>query len=302
MKNLASLLGILLISLTVSAQTKDMKAAWNLSSTHVILNSTYINLRSGYIKEREDIPFRGNILYYQGLGDSILNHDPLFSKLSDLGFRVIAFDYFGQGGSEGSMNSTTIARIDEIGRHVFAKLSKKNCEQCNDVIILGWSTGGLAAYRDAFLDAGTKIKKVILIAPGISPNVIVGEGLISWPPDRISLRSLTTANYGVESNPHVDPIKPESPIEVPKFSLDLFKTSLQSKNWVMSKNIRGFVLLSDPKEDTYVNAIDTEKVLKKNAKHFSYKFYTGARHEIDNERSEISKEAVSDIIKFLLDQ
>jgi alpha-beta hydrolase superfamily lysophospholipase len=230
----------------------------------------------------------------------MLNHGPLFEKLSELGYRVIAFDYFGQGGSEGSMNETSIAGINEIGRYVFDTLSRKNCARCDDINIIGWSTGGLAAYRDAFLNSDKKIKKVILIAPGISPNVVVGEGLVSWPPDKISLRSLTSASDLGIRDPHIDPIKPESPLQVPEFSLNLFTTSLQSKNWIISEDVKGLVLLSDPKVDTYVNAADTERVLSKNAKHFERKFYPGARHEIDNERTEISEQAASDIVDFLL--
>lgn len=56
-------------------------------------------IRMGYYPEQG--VFKGNILYYEGLGDSMLNHAPLFEKLSQNGYRVIAFDYMGQGGSSG---------------------------------------------------------------------------------------------------------------------------------------------------------------------------------------------------------
>jgi len=295
-----AILGLLFTCSTVFAQVQQEKSIWHLSPTTVNVGLFPLKLRSGYIKESEKVPFRGNIIYYEGLGDSMMNHGPLFSKLAEEGFRVIAFDYLGQGGSQGTMNMTTIQNINEFGHQVFETFRKKNCQQCDDMTIVGWSTGGLAAYRDAYLDGGKKIRKVVLIAPGISPNPVVGEGFNTWPPNRISLESLTTADYKIEKyNPHIDPIRPQSPVVVPCFSLNLLSTALLSRFWVISKNIKGLVLLSDPRQDTYVNAEDTLKVLKENADHFSPIFYTGARHEIDNERKKISEKAISDIIDFL---
>ena len=100
------------------------------------------------------------------------------------------FDYLGQGGSEGSMAYTRInslgdpypkSRDYEVGeqaKFVWDRYSKssdpvfgRNCEGSSKRII-GWSTGGLAAYR---LAAEGWAKEVVLIAPGIVPNLCVGE-------------------------------------------------------------------------------------------------------------------------------
>ncbi len=260
-----------------------------------------LTLRSGYLEENPDVPFRGNVIYYEGLGDSMLNHQPLFSALTAIGFRVIAYDYMGQGGSAGRMNNTTIASIADIGIVAFDANRKTDCSTCNEMNIIGWSTGGLAAYRAAAYDGGVKIKKIVLIAPGISPNMIVGEGIVSWPPNRISLRSLTSDDYQKAKNPHVDRIKPNSPLEVPLFAFNLLKTACAAEKWRINKNVHGFVLLSDPKEDTYVDADKTLQIISRNANHFSYSIYKGARHEIDNERPEISNKAINEIVHFLAD-
>ena len=59
-------------------------------------------IRAGFLKESDSKPFLGNVIFFEGLGDSMLNHRPLFDKLTNEGFRVIAFDYMGQGGSADS--------------------------------------------------------------------------------------------------------------------------------------------------------------------------------------------------------
>ena len=72
-----------------------------------------IKLRAGYLQESK-AP-KGNILYLEGLADSMFNHEQLFTALMKEGYRVIAFDYPGQGGpgprqggSQGNMNDTRI--------------------------------------------------------------------------------------------------------------------------------------------------------------------------------------------------
>jgi alpha-beta hydrolase superfamily lysophospholipase len=53
----------------------------------------YITVRAGMIRENPRVEFRGKVLYLKGFGDSMLNHDKLFRRLSDEGFCVISFDY-----------------------------------------------------------------------------------------------------------------------------------------------------------------------------------------------------------------
>jgi alpha-beta hydrolase superfamily lysophospholipase len=251
------------------------------------------SIRAGYLPHQGE--FKGNILYYQGLGDSMLNHRPLFSKLSVAGFRVIAFDYMGQGGSSGSMNQTRIEYIPWIGNRVWERLAF-NKSNFPERIVMGWSTGGLAAYFSAMQN---KVDKVILIAPGIVPRKIVGEGLWNDLPNEITLETLTTDIYfDRDSNPHVDSIKPDSPLKVPFFSLNLLKTAKGVQTNKIPSRIKGLVLLSG-ESDTYVNAKKTLRVLSKNAQQFEVISYPDALHEIDNERREIREVAHQDILNFL---
>jgi alpha-beta hydrolase superfamily lysophospholipase len=246
-------------------------------------------IRSGYLPHKSE--FKGNILYLEGLGDSMLNHAPLFEKLSSNGYQVIAFDYMGQGGSSGSMNNTRLQVIADMGKLI---LDKWTIHQ-GPTIILGWSTGGLAAY---LATEKYKIDRLILIAPGIVPNLIVGEGLSQWPLNKISMETLTSDDYKKNSNPHIDKIRPSSPLLVLNFSFDLITSSYVARGMEMNKKVKGLVLLSG-ENDNYVNAKMTFEVITKNAPHFSIKNYPEALHEIDNERAPIREKAYQDILNFL---
>lgn len=254
-------------------------------------------IRSGYLAENPQVPFRGNIIYYQGLADSMVNHQPLFQKLTQAGFRVIAFDYMGQGGSSGTMNDTRILEIGTLGDKIW-KLHARDLTNYPKKNIIGWSTGGLAAY----VQAGKKndVSNIVLIAPGIAPNIKVGEQqVLKFKFNQITLPTLTTQIYasGVE-NPHLDPIKPNSPLEIMNFSWDLTITASASRRLQMSNQVNGFVLLSGD-NDTYVNARKTFAVLKKKAPHFLVRQYPNALHEIDNEAEPNRSHAHQDILDFL---
>jgi alpha-beta hydrolase superfamily lysophospholipase len=250
-------------------------------------------IRAGYLPHQGT--FKGNVLYFQGLGDSMLNHDPLFKKIARAGYRVIAFDYMGQGGSSGSMNKTRIQFIPYMGERVWNKFALETHRFPNKTII-GWSTGGLAAYLAA---SENRVDKVILIAPGIAPRKFVGEGIFNRIPNEITLETLTTdVYYDPASDPHRDEIKPNSPLKVPSFAINLLGTAAKVKAKNVSPRIKGFVLLSG-KDDTYVNAQKARKIICQNASHFKIKAYEGALHEIDNERKKIREVAHKDILRFL---
>ncbi len=252
-----------------------------------------VKIRTGVYPAQGSIA--GRILYLEGLGDSMLNHQPLFERLSRVGYEVIAFDYMGQGGSSGSMDHTRIEQIAQLGNAVWKYYTKDQTDSAQKTVI-GWSTGGLAAY---FMASKGQADQVILIAPGIVPNKIVGEGLLHWPLDEITLKTLTHAVYpaGAE-NPHYDPIYPNTPAAVMGFSLNLLTTSKKMQSVKIDKKVRGLVLLSGP-SDTYVNAERTAKVLAKNASHFTVLSYPNAFHEIDNEVPKIQLRLQNDILNFL---
>lgn len=288
-------LNVLLVFLMPTIAFAGSFLDWQMSSIDYKYKDKNVEIRTGFLAANPEVEFKGTILYYQGLADSMLNHDPLFQVLTEAGYRVVAFDYMGQGGSAGSMNNTTIENINEIGDKVVKKLGRGN----GNYHIIGWSTGGLAAYRKAYHDKGNRILSVTLIAPGISPRVLVGEGLFNWPIDEISMRSLTSNEFNGVNDPHEDPIYPVSPLCVPKFALNLQATAYNSRSWVMDRKVKGFVLLSDSRIDTYVNSTVTRKVVKKNAMHFKTKTYLNTLHEIDNEKEYIAKTVRQDILDFI---
>ncbi|MBS1959566.1 MAG: alpha/beta fold hydrolase [Bdellovibrionales bacterium] len=203
-----------------------------------------VQIRAGYVEENKDVAFRGNVIYFEGLTDSMRNHDPLFKTLANEGYRVIAFDYMGQGGSEGKVNNTRIEGIPTIGAAIWKKYATDLAAHSKRTII-GWSTGGLAAYYAASLG---QADRVILIAPGISPKNAI----------TITAKSLSAAwNTQDYRENHPDGISPHSPTFVPLFAYDLLtKAKASRKTWSIPASVDGLVLLSDSK-DKYVNAEET---------------------------------------------
>lgn len=254
------------------------------------------SIRAGFFRENLLVPFRGNVIYFEGLADSMLNHRPLFNKLVAQGFRVIAFDYMGQGGSTGSMNDTRISDIPKLGNLIYKKYAR-DFKTFPKPMIIGWSTGGLAAYLSAIDNSASK---VVLIAPGMAPKVILGEhNFWELDFDIITQRTLTSKKYAeAEINPHVDGIKPRSPLVVKDFASDLIFTSLSVRNSMASTKVAGLVLLSGSK-DTYVKTNQNSIKLKKLAPHFKQVMYPMALHEIDNEIDSISNDSHNQVINFL---
>jgi pimeloyl-ACP methyl ester carboxylesterase len=254
-------------------------------------------IRAGYMEEAPGISFKGNVLYFQGLADSMLNHRPLFEKITAQGFRVIAFDYMGQGGSTGSMNDTRLADIPRLGKMIYKRYARElNTHQ--KPIIMGWSTGGLAAYLTAIDNSASK---VILLAPGIVPKVILGEQDI-WQLDFdiITVATLTSKRYSAkEYNPHVDGIRPRSPLDVKDFATDLILTSMSARFQAANSEVKGLVLLSGT-DDSYVNSVKGANRLGEIAPSFKQVFYPNSLHEIDNEIAPIQKDAQKQIVNFLL--
>ncbi|AZZ35820.1 hypothetical protein CIK05_03065 [Bdellovibrio sp. qaytius] len=264
-----------------------------------------VNLRTGYYAQSQVKPFKGCVMYLEGLGDSVANQQPLFNALSESGYRVLFFDYMGQGQSEGSMNNSRVLdpvndslQLSSQAKFVW-DLYAKDCGQSKKLVI-GWSTGGLVSYkmaRDGWADA------VVLIAPGIHAKKFIGEAATA-PTALISLkaviseRTLTRNTFSDGVNPHVDPAKPDSPAKVPLFAANLLASSLLSQQWVINSKVKGLVFLSGV-EDTYVDRDATLATLKRNAPHFKTVSYDGALHEIQNELPEVAFDMYQKTTQFL---
>lgn len=312
------LFGLILLTGCASAPRRQPSSELRqnpLITQHVYNVEIGLELRTALYLESEKVPFQGCVLYLQGLSDSLANHKPLYEALSQKGFRVVSFDYMGQGDSEGSMNDTRLESIKkntEIGeqakwvwdlysRAEMFTYRNKNC-QGSKKRVMGWSTGGLATYK---LAHEKWAESVVLIAPGIHPKMLVGESAKDWKKmvflqEVISESSLTRNTFRNSYNPHEDPIKPDSPMKVPLFATNLMKTSLKSRHWKISSKTKGLVLLSG-KEDTYVDSPATVKTLKKNAPHFGTKSYPGALHELDNELPKVAEDVREMIIEHFLE-
>jgi pimeloyl-ACP methyl ester carboxylesterase len=246
-------------------------------------------IRTGIIKT-EKINKKGTVLYLEGLGDSMMNHYPLFNSLSDDGYDVIAFDYIGQGGSTGYMHFSSIQNIGRLAKKVWSTYVTSPSEK---KILLGWSTGGLAAYRYAYLFP-EEVRDIVLLAPGISPKIWIGDMM------KITMETLTQNKFLSSNSPHIDKIRPSSPLKAPGFAINLLATAVVARKWKMPKSVNGLVLLSS-REDSYVNSDKTITVLDKNASHFDYFMYegTGALHELDNEFEFIARDVRARVLNFL---
>lgn len=272
-----------------------------------------VKLRAGYMRENPAVPFKGCILYLEGFGDSMLNHDPYFAALSNAGYRVVSFDYMGQGGSEGSMNNTrtvdrvipalTISRISELlwlRYEVYQDSQTGNSCYDSKKVVIGWSTGGLAAYEMAnrhWADA------VVLIAPGIYNKKFIGESakdgkiLLSGKPV-VTQRTLTRNTFEGQVNPHVDAPKPNTPIKTPFFTTNLLYSSGLARKWVIAPSVKGLLLASGD-EDTYVKTKENIAKIEKNAPHFKIVKFDGALHELDNEVPEVAERVRQETLDFL---
>lgn len=268
-------------------------------------------LMTGTYLESSQGPFKGCVLYLEGFGDSIRNHVPLFKALSDNGYRVVTFDYYGQGGSSGSMDATKLSSLlpaFTIGSQakwawqsavknpdrVFGRTCAKSPK-----LVVGWSTGGLATYKLAYENWADA---VVLIAPGIHVETFVGESAqdrsVKTLFNSVTERTLTSQRYGPGiQNPHIDPPKPNAPFETPAFAANLLLTSYRSQGWKIPVRVKGLVFLSGP-NDTYVDSDKVSATVAKNARHFKRVRVPQALHEIDNEIAPLATGLQSRTIDF----
>lgn len=289
-------------------------------------------LRTGLYLEQG--PMKGCVLYLEGLGDSIQNHEPLFNALANAGYRTITFDYYGQGGwprkdegSSGTMSETRLedakhpqAEIGSQAKFIWNHFSQSSADPVRGLscasskkFVIGWSTGGLAAY---ILASQKWPNAVALLAPGLKPKTWVGESQKKWPKmltpaggdsegksefkidffPVISMRSLTRAKFEESNDPHVDMIHPTNPLNAFSFAINLYWKSKKYSGVRIDPSVRGLALLSGD-EDSYVDRAATVSALKANTQ-FAIKSYPGALHELDNEIEPVAADVRSSVIEF----
>lgn len=245
-------------------------------------------IRLGHIPASPEAPFRGSVLYLEGFADSLANHDPLFTRLADAGYRVVAFDYLGQGGSTGSMNAMRMDRILALADRVWERRARREAGD-HGKVFLGWSTGGLAAYQ-----AGVerRVDAIVMLAPGVHVRTVVGRF------GRVTLDTLTSRTWPDGADPHVDPIRPASPMRVPLFAADLLRTAYASQRWSLPADVPALALISGPL-DRYVRARRTAETLRARSPHVEVREFPDALHELDNEVEEIAAPVRDALLEFL---
>ncbi|WP_413289031.1 alpha/beta hydrolase [Bdellovibrio sp. HCB337] len=311
-----NVLSALLTLFAFSSTTMASESSWYLEQTPYDVKTLLVDdvsLRTGYYRESSEVPFKGCVIYLQGLADSGLNQAPLFQYLSQHGYRSVFFDFMGQGGSSGTMNNTRIfdpmnptLQLSTQAQLVWEKyatlkdsVNGRDCSQSKK-LVMGWSTGGLPAYmlaHEQWADA------VVLFAPGIHVRAFVGESaaepkkLLTFQ-QVITERTLTRNKFEGMTNPHVDPIKPLSPAHIPMFATNLLMSSKISQNWKISPKVPGLTFITG-ENDFYVNAPAVEKTLQQNAPHFKLERYPESYHELTNEMPEVSQEVYQKTVLFL---
>jgi alpha-beta hydrolase superfamily lysophospholipase len=224
----------------------------------------------------------------------MLNHMPLFSALNDIGYRVIAFDLMGQGGSTGKMNHTRINTMIAMGDLIWNKYTR-NLRDYPYKTVIGWGIGGLAGYVEASNDG---LDRVILIAPNLFPKKNIGQKK-TFPISKITRDMHTSAVYSDENpDPHVDKIHPVSPTLTPHFSMDALVSASIAQDKKIDECARGLVILAQD-NNTFIDYDKTVEHFSKNAEHFKQMHVPNALHELDNEREEISNNVINEIQDFL---
>ena len=259
-----------------------------------------VRIRAGYLAESPNAKvFKGNVIYLEGLGDSMMNHQTMFKALSDEGYRVISFDYMGQGGSSGAMNNTAIEafpsfrrlEIRALARYIWSRYARRDSAfspEQNRRLVIGWSTGGLAAFqmaKDKWANA------VVLIAPGLHPQLVPGDAF------SITLDSLACRTYAEGQDPHIDRVRPSNALKVPLFALNLLETSLKARYlWDIDPKVKGLVFLGG--QDEYVNTGSTPETIRARAPHFKMLHYAKACHEIQSSHDPIREDLVKRTVEF----
>ncbi len=297
-----------LASSTPVQQTPQAPAWRYLEGGYVhTLNGKPTVLRVGV--HEASAPLQGCALYFEGLGDSIANQTWLFEKLASHGYRTVAFDYAGQGGSEGNMNDVRVVGSRhspdrQIGRMAEgawkAGRTRFDGQPCGDMpdLLVGWSTGGLEVYRWA---VEGRAKKVLLFAPGLRVRFFVGEAdqhptrVVTLEPVMTPASLTRAAENGTFT--HVEPARPNHPLKAPFFANDLIVSSFKSASVSVSPAVKGLVFLAG--DDTYVPSDKVEKILAKRAPHFEIVNFPGARHEIMNETDDVRETVAKRLEAFL---
>lgn len=218
---------------------------------------------------------RADLLYLHGLGDRMDNHAPLFNAWSEVGVRVIAFDFPSHGESD-------TWPLDFYDFEELAELSLQIEEAAREdrnrpLFIAGWSMGGLLAIRMAQMGMiPQKLKGLILFAPGVAVYPLVGG-------DGIIREETLTNNL---NPPHRGEIKPRSPFLRPLFAKKLLINSRRSRSQTLPSDLPILTFVADDEDDLYAKSPDLKEwVVAQRSRGVTIYGLScpGSKHEMDNE-------------------
>ncbi len=257
-----------------------------------ICNRT-MNLNVGeYLPSTQTIV--GDIFYLHGFADTFSNHRALFHEWTDAGFRVLAFDYPGHGGTRTLNPKININDFNFEGLMTLANQVEriKRQDANRPLLLAGWSTGGLLAVRMIQKGNLAKLSRrpqgMILFAPGISVNAVVGRQSFRYPLGEVTFETLT---HNEDTRGLAAPF-PRSPGDAPLFASNLFYHSLASQGNAYPAQIPTLVFVAGDSTDKYVPSSKVTRWVKGLPGQAVGVQCPNARHWLDNELPEYGGEEV----------
>jgi pimeloyl-ACP methyl ester carboxylesterase len=230
-----------------------------------------------------------DVLFLTGFSDRADNHGPLFTQMTESGFRVISFDY----PSHGKTDCWNLSFHDMLSLEGLAQIVLLSPEIKSEapLFLVGWSTGGLIAYRmlQRGLPAFRKVSGAVLLAPGLSVYPVPGE----W--GFVTIDSLLSN----PEPPHMGELYPSSPLAYPFFGADLIATSVLAR-FENVPQTPVMMILGDDVLDVYANTPKIKKwfIRSRNPLFTAYQC-KGAKHELDNEIEPIGQTVRNLTVNFL---
>lgn len=270
--------------------------------------------RVGLFLQNPEIKPKACVLYLEGLSDSFFNHQNLFSDLNRAGYRVLSFDYLGQGGSEGELSQMRVDsrlnqpfmtgqefEISEQAKWVWSHFQGA-CRN-SPKLVIGTNVGGLSAFKlakEKWADA------VILLSPSLSPTYCIHEvsdRLVDrCNSDEVLPLEVPLASREPGSVPELafEPPRPATLDEAKGFVINLVSTAyLRAPRWRVSKNGTSGLVFLPGVDDPELDREEARRILIHNAPDFTLISFEEARGNLDQERPEISTRLRRRLIKFL---
>lgn len=245
------------------------------------------------VESPKQVEAKADVLFLIGFSDRADNHGPLFSQLTQSGFRVISFDYPSHGKTK--CRSLGVYDLMSLARLARSVLQSSEIQSDRPLYVGGWSTGGLLAYRmmQQEMFYFRNVKGLVLLAPGLAVYKIPGDAGV------VTLESLLSN----PNPPHLGEISPTSPLLYPLFGADLIGHSIAARLQAVPK-VPILMILGGDEADVYAKTPKIKKWYKKlkaeTPQFISYQCAQG-KHELDNEIEPMGQ-AVRDLFVDFLNE